>query len=64
MTKFVVTTTNKGETFWLRGTTWAFRDNRADVFNSPEQAEAALKKAAKFAKPSVIKTAVIEAKHF
>ena len=64
MTKFVVTTTNKGETFWLRGTTWAFHADRANVFDSPEQAEAALKKAAKFNKPSVIKAAVIEAKHF
>jgi len=56
-TKTVVTVVNAGTRFWLRGTTWAFRFERADRFDSTDAAFAAIKRAAKFASPRLIKRA-------
>lgn len=45
---YVVTVMNKGTQFWLRGTTWAFHRDRANVFETQEAAQAAIAKASKF----------------
>jgi len=49
----IVTTVNKGVTFYLRGTTWTFNIDRASVFTSREAAETAVKKARMFMVPSI-----------
>ena len=54
--KIVVTVVNAGTRFWLRGTTWAFRFERADRFDSTDAAFAAIKRGAKF-NPGVMKRA-------
>ena len=59
---FVVTVENKGMRFWLRGTTWAFSEGRANVFDTREDAEAAAKKARKFMAPSIARAYRIEEK--
>lgn len=62
MAKFIVVTTNPqdGSTFWLRSTTWAFSRERAQQFDSPEAAQAALDKSKQFNKAWAAKRAVIE----
>lgn len=45
---FQVTLENDGQTFYLRGTTWAFSKDRGNVFETSEQAHAAIEKAKKF----------------
>jgi len=57
MSKTVVTVVNKGVRFWLRGTSWAFHFDRADRFESTDAAFAAIKRAAKFHPPSLMKRA-------
>jgi hypothetical protein len=59
MDKFVVTTTNEGQTFWLRGTVWAFHFDRATQYDSREAAQAALDKAKKFMMPVIYRRAMI-----
>lgn len=44
----VVTVENKGMKFWLRGTTWAFHADRADVFHTDAEAHAAIARAERF----------------
>ena len=58
--RYIVTLTNKGHEFWLRGTTWAFHAERADMFDSIPQAQAALQRAAKFMRPAMVKQVKIE----
>ncbi len=53
---YIVTVTNKGQQFWLRGTTWAFHAERADVFSSEQDAIAAARKAEKFMAPAIRKS--------
>lgn len=57
MANTVVTVVNEGTRFWLKGTTWAFRLERADRFPSTDAAFAAIKRAAKFHKAAVMKRA-------
>ena len=60
MTKYIVTVTHNGNRVPLRGTVWAFVMERAQVFDTREQAQAALEKAKKFMKATIYKKAVIE----
>jgi bisphosphoglycerate-independent phosphoglycerate mutase (AlkP superfamily) len=58
---YIVTTKNsQGERFPLRGTVWAFSMDRAQRFETVEQAQAALLKAKQFMKAATFKKAVIE----
>ena len=57
---FVVTVVNKGVKFWLRRTTWAFHQERADVFATREEAQAAATSAEKFMAPSIKRSYKIE----
>ncbi len=57
--KFVVTVDHNGQTWPLRGTTWAYSADRAQIFESKEAAEAALLKAKKFMKAAIYRKAVI-----
>lgn len=50
---FIVTVENQGEKFWLRGTTWAFVADRANVFTTEAEAKAAATKAEKFMHPKI-----------
>ena len=57
----IVTTKNAvGEKVPLKGTVWTFSMDRAEKFNTREDAQAALDKAKKFMKASVYKSAIIE----
>jgi hypothetical protein len=56
---FIATLQNNAITFYLRGTTWAFSANRADQFETEEGVKAAIEKAAKFMKKSMVKKIVI-----
>ena len=56
---FAVTLTTT-EVFYLKGTTWTSTIERASKFDTKEQAQQALDKAAKFMKKSVVKLAKIE----
>ena len=58
---FVVTVTNNGIKWPLRGTNWAYSMDRAQQFETHAAAQAALEKARKFMKPAIYKRAVIEA---
>jgi len=58
---FIVTVTNNGIKWPLRGTIWAFDMSRAQVFETREAAQAALAKARPFMKAAIYKRAVIEA---
>jgi hypothetical protein len=44
----IATVENNGETFFLRGTTWAYRRERATEFTSVVDAKAACDRAARF----------------
>ena len=57
---FIVTLTNNGQQYWLRGTTWAFRAERAQSFETQDQAQKALAAARQFMKPSLFKLASIQ----
>ena len=53
---FIITLENDGNTFYLRGTTWAFDRDRANLFETSEAAHVAIEKAKKFlAKKSLYK---------
>ena len=58
---FIVTVTNNGIKWPLRGTVWAFDMSRAQIFPTREAAQAALVKAKPFMKAAIYKRAVIEA---
>lgn len=60
MAKFIVTVLHNGEKWPLRGTVWAFSMERAQQFDTREQAQAALDKAKKFMKAAIFKKATIE----
>ena len=47
-TECVVTVVNQGTRFYLRGTTWAFHLDQANVFPDTDTARAAARKAEKF----------------
>jgi len=47
-TQCVVTVVNQGVRFWLRGSTWAFHLDRANIFADTDAAFAAIRKAQKF----------------
>ena len=51
--KFVVTVENMGNKFWLKGTTWAFSQERADIFETEAAAKASAAKAEKFMVPAI-----------
>lgn len=53
----VVTVVNQGQRFWLKGTTWSFSLDRADRYPTTHAAFAAIEKARKFNKASVMKRA-------
>ena len=57
---FIVTLTNEGNKFWLRGTTWGFTADRANCFLSKEDAEKAITKAKKFMTPAMYRKINIE----
>jgi len=57
---WIVTVQNKGEKFWLRGTTWAFNLDRANKFETREAAAEAAKRAEKFMAPAIRRGYVIE----
>lgn len=54
---FIVTLTNNGQQFWLRGTTWAFGRERAQEFTSLGRAQEALLTAKPFMKAGLYKKA-------
>jgi hypothetical protein len=56
-TATIVTVVNQGTRFYLKGTTWAFALERAQRFASTDEAFAAIQKAWKFNKASVMKRA-------
>ena len=58
---YMVTLTNNGETFFLRGTTWAFHADRAFQYETEGAARTALDKARQFMKPAMFKLAKIVA---
>ena len=60
MTNYIATLTNQGFDFYLRGTVWAGAEDRATRFDSQEAALAAIEKARKFMKPSLVKKVVIK----
>jgi hypothetical protein len=55
-TRCVVTVVNQGVRFFLRGTTWAFHLDRANVFADAPAAYDAADKARKFMPPKIRKT--------
>jgi hypothetical protein len=57
---FIVTVTNNGIKWPLRGTVWAYDMSRAQLFETQENAEFALKKARPFMKAAIFKKARIE----
>jgi hypothetical protein len=57
---FIVTVTNNGTKWPLRGTVWAFDMERAQKFATQEEAQAALNKAKPFMKAAIFKKAIIE----
>lgn len=56
---YILTLTQNGQTFYLRGTVWAFCEDRAFSFDTPELAYAALEKAKPFMKKAQIKNVVL-----
>lgn len=50
---------NNDAIFYLRSTTWAFRIERGDKFDSIEDAQIAIKKAAEFMKKKQLKNILI-----
>jgi hypothetical protein len=58
--KFVVTLTNMGNVFFLRGTVWVFYKDRASVYATEAQAQEALNKAKPFMVAKTRKLARIE----
>jgi hypothetical protein len=56
---YIVTVTHNGQQWPLRRTVIAYSMDRAEKFETREQAQAALEKARPFMKASVYKTAVI-----
>lgn len=56
---FIVTVTHNGNTVPLRGTVLAYSMDRAQVFATREDAQAALERAKKFMKAAIYKKAVI-----
>lgn len=57
---YIVTTVNKATKFWLHGIAWAFNADRADRFETSEQASAAITKASKFMAAPVRKACRIQ----
>lgn len=57
--KYAVIVDHNGERWPLRGTIWAFSMDRAQLFDTREQAQAALERARKFMKASIYRKAVI-----
>lgn len=55
----IVTLENGGNTYYLKGTVWAYSRDRAQVFASHDEATAALAKAKKFMAAGMFKKAVI-----
>lgn len=53
--RMLVTTENQGVIFYLKGTTWAFNSDRADKFETLEQAKSAVEKARKFMHTKIYK---------
>ena len=58
--KFIVTVIYNGNEWPLRGTVWALHMDRAQIFASPEAAQAGLEKAKKFMKANLFKAATIK----
>jgi len=56
---YIVTVTHNGNMVPLRGTVWAYSMDRAQVFATREDAQAALERAKKFMKAAIYKKAVI-----
>jgi hypothetical protein len=56
---YIVTVVHNGNEVPLRGTVWAFSMDRAQQFETQQQAQAALEKAKMFMKAAVYKKAVI-----
>lgn len=59
---YIVTTMHKGAKFWLRKTTWSFSADRAQVFETREEAVAQLEKSKKFNAVAAYKAAIVEPK--
>lgn len=57
---FIATVENKGSTFYLKGSTWAFHVDRAQQFDTREAVEAGIAKAVKFMPKSLAKKIKIE----
>lgn len=55
--KWYVSVTNNGINFFLKGTTWAFSIERADIFETRELAHAALQVARQFMNAKLFKQA-------
>lgn len=51
----IVTVINQDQKFFLRGTTWAFNEDRANKFETMEAAQIAVEKAKKFMAKSIYK---------
>jgi hypothetical protein len=57
---FIVETTHKGGKFWLKRTTWAFAEERAQRFETKEEAWAQLDKSKPFNAAAAFRNAVIK----
>lgn len=57
---FVITVVNNGMKFWLKGTTWVYREERADVFHDVGSALEAAKKAERFMHHKIKKSYTVE----
>jgi len=57
---FIVTIMNNGTEWPLRGTVWAYSMDRAQIFATRDEAQAALTKAKPFMKAAMFKKAVIK----
>tara|TARA_R110000868_G_scaffold122455_1_gene324398 strand:- start:255 stop:440 length:186 start_codon:yes stop_codon:yes gene_type:complete len=56
---YIVTVTNNGETFYLRGTVWAFNADRAFAYDNEPDARVALARARPFMAAKIYKAAQI-----
>jgi hypothetical protein len=57
---FIVKTTHKGCPFWLKRTTWAFAEERAQRFETRDAAQSALDRSKQFNAFAAYKAATIE----
>lgn len=58
--KYYVKLVNNGQEYWLRGTAWTFVIDRAFMYDTREEADAALIAAKPFTKPALRKLMTVK----